>query len=136
MNKLFFFLVVLLIGCSQRDINAVEINDTSSGKATREISIGEKGKVKLRVDLKEEKELQDAVDKGHQPWRQVPIDVAHAALLANNIDRSIRYENCELASEADNEAIVKCKDEKTYRVYLKRLIRPKGIWTAIEVDIK
>lgn len=134
MNKCFLFLVGLFISCSQIDISAVEMNDISSGKAARGFDIKESEKMKLSVDLEEEKKLQLAVDRGHQPWRLLPIDVAYAALLANNIGGDILHENCSLVSEADNVAIVKCRGARSYIVHLKRLVKPGGIWTATDID--
>lgn len=79
--------------------------------------------------------MQLEVDKGHQPWRLDPIAVAHAVLIAG-IDNNIAYNNCQLISETDNEAQVKCKSNKNYIVGLKRLIQTKGIWTAAYIQVE
>ena len=88
----------------------------------------------IPVNLNSEKELQLEVDKGHQPWRLEPTDVAQAELITD-LDKNIKYDDCHLQSESDFEAIVVCKDSKIYSVYLKRLIRKKGIWTVTEIQI-
>lgn len=94
--------------------------------------IGER--ISLTIDSDTEQKIQTEVDKGHQPWRLEPIDVAHAALLL--IDQHTNYNNCKLSSETDREAIVECSNEGYYLIYLKRMIRPGGIWTAIEIERK
>jgi len=82
--------------------------------------------------LEKEKQLQLEVNKGHQPWRLEPVDVAHAALIAS-INIKVPFEKCRLLSESKREAIVKCTDIKNYTVTLKQLIQTKGIWTATEI---
>ncbi len=89
--------------------------------------------IKLAVDLKKEKELQQEVDKGHQPWRLEPLDVAYATIPTT--DKKVAYENCTLESETSNEAVVKCEGEKMYVVSLKRLVREHGIWTAVQIEV-
>lgn len=89
--------------------------------------------IKLTVDLNKEKELQQEVDKGHQPWRLEPLDVAYATIPTT--DKKVAYKNCTLEFEANNEAVVKCKGEKMYVVYLKQLVRKHGIWTAVQIEI-
>lgn len=106
--------------------------------ANAPVSYGESGQKTKRItvpfDLEQEKQLQSEVDKGHQPWRLEPLDVAHVALLTNiNVD--VPVEKCTLSSVANRKADVKCKDSKNYTVRLKQLIHPKGIWTATEIQV-
>jgi len=106
--------------------------------ANAPVSYGENGQKTKRItvpfELEKEKQLQSEVDKGHQPWRLEPLDVAHVALLAN-IHIEVPVERCALSSVANREAVVKCKDSKNYTLRLKQLIRPKGIWTATEIQV-
>ncbi|MBI5844771.1 MAG: hypothetical protein HZB23_08915 [Deltaproteobacteria bacterium] len=90
--------------------------------------------VKMTVNIENERQLQKAVNDGHQPWRLAPADVAHAAVLSVNDKAS--YDNCHLIRQTDKEAWVKCTSQKEdYLVYLKRLVEPKGIWTAVSMEI-
>ncbi len=91
-------------------------------------------KIVFAVDLEKEKQLQLEVDRGHQPWRLEPVDVAYAQLAT--IDKSIMYDRCQLISETNLEAVVSCKTTKRYVVHLKRLVRPKGIWTATNIQVE
>ncbi len=123
MNKLFILLsiLILVVNCSG---NVESINNNLKGSK----------KIEFKIDLTDEKKLQTEVDNGHQPWRLEPIDVAYASL--SNIDKNITYKDCHLIYEKDIEAKVKCKNSKNYLIYLKRLIRPDGIWTTISIEIE
>ena len=130
MNKMLlvlFAIISLIISCSKGDDSTTNKSVDNQVTATGQI-------IKLKVNIEEEKELQQAVDNGHQPWRLEPIDVAHVALM--EIDKNIRYENCTLVSEKDREAVVNCRGTRTYIVYLKQIVREKnGIWTATQIEI-
>lgn len=90
--------------------------------------------VKLNVDSEEEERLQKAADKGYQPWRNNPVDVAHAALV--NGGANVAVKDCNLLSEKGDEAVVVAKDKKgDYKVICKRLVKTGGIWTATEVEV-
>jgi len=95
----------------------------------------QKSQITLPLDLEKEKQLQVEVDKGHQPWRLEPVEVAHAALIAS-LDVTFPIERCSLLSKTDHEAIVKCTDRKSFTVTLKQLTRPKSIWTATGIRIQ
>lgn len=88
----------------------------------------------IRFDPEKEKQLQVEVDKGRQPWRLEPVDVAHAALISI-IDVKMPFEKCKLSSKINREAIVQCTDVKEYTVKLKQLIRANGIWTATGIQV-
>ncbi len=90
---------------------------------------------KLAYDLAEERKLQEAVDNGGQTWRKNPVDVAHAALI--NQGANVRIEDCAVVGEEEEDhRMVEVKGaDGTYRVHLRRLVRPGGIWTATEIDI-
>jgi hypothetical protein len=88
----------------------------------------------LKVDLKEETKLQEAVDAGHEPWRLEAIDVAYEAIISN-VDKNAKYENCTLLSETQDKALIRYKGSKTYLITVKKLVKPNknGIWTATEI---
>ena len=137
MNKILIALCIissLIISCSPRGKNSEKSADSIINKSAESQTTINNQVIKLAVDLKKEKELQQEVDKGHQPWRLEPIDVAYATTPTT--DKKVAYENCTLISETSNESVVKCKGEKMYVVYLKRLVREHGIWTAVQIEIK
>jgi hypothetical protein len=91
-------------------------------------------KITLSVDMEKERRLQTEVDNGHQPWRLEPVDVAYADLIST-VKATVPFEKCNLSSESANEAVVQCSETKNYIIKLKRLVRPKGIWTTTEIRI-
>jgi hypothetical protein len=91
-------------------------------------------RIEIKVNIEGERKLQTAVDRGHQPWRLDPIDTAHAALV--EIDETVSYDTCGVVSETDVEARVECRGKSRYVVVLKRLVKPKGIWTATTIEIQ
>jgi hypothetical protein len=121
MNKVFFSSMIIL-GL------LISVNNI----ALCESNIKTKNIVKVDVNLEEQKRLQAEVDNGHQPWRLETLDVAFAALT--DIDKSIKYENCNLSSKTNNKAYVVCKGTKSYLVNLKRIVKPNGIWTAVSIE--
>ena len=92
------------------------------------------GEITIPFDLETERQLQIEVDKGHQPWRLVPIDVAHAAIITL-LKVDVPFDKCIFLSEADREVTIKCIDVQSYTVRLKQLVRAKGIWTATQIQI-
>lgn len=90
-------------------------------------------KMELNVDLSEEKRLQEAADNGTQAWRKDAADVAHAALINQGINAKI--EDCKIIEDHKYHLIVnaKCKDGD-FKIHLKKLVKPDGIWTATEID--
>lgn len=90
-------------------------------------------RIVLKVNLKYEKFVQDEVDKGHQPWRLNAVDVAYATLAP--IDKNVKYEDCKSVNETGDQSTVQCKSSQNYIVYLRKLVRPDGIWTATDIEI-
>jgi hypothetical protein len=133
MNRLIIIVCILtsvIIGCPGKEKSKVE----TTAPKTHENMPGSET-IKLKVDLGVERKLQADVDKGHQPWRLEPIDVAHAALTME-ANKNIKYENCKLISQTDSDAVVECTEmNQLYIAHLKRLVRNKGIWTATEIEI-
>src|SRR5271169_2540282 len=56
-------------------------------------------KIIMKIKLDKEKQLQTEVDKGHQPWRLEPVDVAYAAVAS--IDNNVKHKKCQLVTETD-----------------------------------
>lgn len=90
--------------------------------------------IELHPNLAEQEELQAAVDRGHQPWRLEPVDVAIAALV--DIEKNLKLSDCRLAYEDKSTARVDCKVSKDYSVLLRRIVKPNGIWMAVSVTIR
>lgn len=120
MKKLLISLFIILFslaGCSK------EVASINADKKT----------IELPIDLAKEEKIQVEVDNGHQPWRLEPLDVAYTALTT--IDEKVDYKNCRLITKENTETTVECKNENKYHVFLKRLVRPNGIWTAVSVEV-
>lgn len=91
--------------------------------------------IELPVDMNLERETQRAVENGHQPWRLFPEQVA-CAVLSNRF-KDTRFDDCKLESEDKGRAIASARVGKIqYRVYLERLIKTDGIWTATKIEIQ
>ncbi len=105
-----------------------------NGGSSKYISAHTK-KIRLKVNVDSERQLQAEVDKGHQPWRLNAVDVA-AATLSHFEKQDIATDACVLESTTEQEAIVKYVGRHLYRVRLKRLVKPKGIWTAVEIEVR
>ena len=91
------------------------------------------GRIKLKVDLRNEQKLQKAVDNGHQPWRLDPLEVACVS-LKGYLKKGIKKDQCFLINKSDDTVFVEYRDIKKYTVQLKRIVRRDGIWTAEEID--
>lgn len=88
---------------------------------------------KLNVDIDKEKKYQDAADKGYQPWKRNAMDVAEECLINTGV--GARKGECKVLSDDGANAIVfvNTKDGN-FKVKLKRLVKPDGIWTATEIE--
>lgn len=86
--------------------------------------------IKIPYNVEQERQLQKGVDKGHQPWRLNPAEVAHVAILVYASD-SIPLENCVVLLKNNTESTAQCLN---YKVYLKKLFGEKGIWTAVTIE--
>lgn len=109
--------------------------DPSRSGPDKAIEPDTNGSIKLNVDMRSEKKLRAEVDAGHQPWRLEPIDVAVASISAQ-FDADVDSDKCVVTSESQEEAVVRCPSERVYYVKLKRLLRPNGIWTPVEIETK
>lgn len=87
--------------------------------------------INISYNVEQERQLQKEVDKGHQPWRLNPAEVAHIAILVYASD-SMSSENCVVSITNNLENTVHCNN---YKVYLKKLFGERGIWTATKIEI-
>ena len=89
--------------------------------------------MKINVDIDEQKKSQEASDQGFRKWKNNAVDVAEECIIGKGIGAP---SECEVLAESENEASVRVKTEKdgTFKVKLKRLVKPGGIWTATEVE--
>ena len=118
-------LTFFIAGCSKSEEAVAHTNAKKNVKV-----------YKLNVSMDNEKKLQATVENGNQLWRKSAKDVAHAALINEGVN--VKIEDCQILSENNQESIVAVKDNKglSYKVILKKLINPDGIWTAVEIDMK
>lgn len=88
---------------------------------------------KFNVDMDREKKYQDAADKGYQPWKRDAVEVAKECLI--NTGTGAPTGDCKILSSDEREAkvAVSTKDGR-FKVTLKRLVKPDGIWTATEIE--
>lgn len=116
-----FIFFVSISACVSKDENKVQ-EDKSAKKVQ-----------KLNVDMETERKHQDAADKGYQPWKKNAADVAEECLINTGI--GARKGECKILSEDATNAVVfiNTKDGN-FKVTLKRLVKPDGIWTATEVE--
>jgi uncharacterized protein DUF4431 len=90
--------------------------------------------VRPRIDIEDLKKLQESVDEGHQPWRFDPIMVACSEIAFPEATRTCWRES-RVESPSSTEAVVTFTAESGYYVvYLQRLVRPDGIWTATRIE--
>lgn len=121
LSILYIMILLTSFGCFDQNTFAYNTDET-------------KQKKEFNIDLEAERKVQSDVDKGHQPWRLDPVDVAYATIITMNSD--LKYEKCHLASFDALTAQVVCTDTNNkYIILLKRLIKPKGIWTVMSLEI-
>ena len=120
-------IAALLVACSRV---SGDTEKSSKGPGIKEP--GPKEVIMLKVDVEEEKRLQQEVDKGHQPWRLETISVALAAVAS--IDESVDESKCTEVGRGESEASVLCNGKARYLVKLKRIVRSDGIWTAESIE--
>jgi len=96
---------------------------------------GNKGRVKVPVDLEIVKANQQQVDRGSSPWQLDPLQVA---LTFVNMEINPAGINGQFELVANNGAlaVVKVSEGPIAQVYLERLIRQDetGIWTVVGYD--
>ena len=81
--------------------------------------------------------------EGHQPWRinaeWVACTEIGSLLLQKNVKPDRDLSECLKMAKTEDQAtkaiVTVQKDETTYRVYLERLVRPDGIWTARKIEV-
>ena len=106
-------------------------------KSKEEGNNGQAGKSskiqKLNVDMDTEKRYQDAADLGYQPWKRNAVEVAEECLINTGV--GARKGECRVLSDDGANAIVYVNTKDgNFKVKLKRLVKPGGIWTATEIE--
>lgn len=89
--------------------------------------------LKINVDIDTQKRLQSAADQGFKPWKNDAIEVAKECIIGKGIGAP---GEARILSKDENVAVVhvNTKKEGNFKVSLKRLVKPGGIWTATEVE--
>jgi hypothetical protein len=133
--SVFLFTILIVNGCkgvSSSHGNAHKDEAIDEGSAKK----NEPTIIQVNPNMKEEKKIQQAADNGGMKWMLNPIDVVHANMITRGIN--VKIEDCHIAKEDDKHAVVsvKSKDGKDFDVLVERLIRPGGIWTVTQIEIK
>lgn len=105
-------------------------------------SEGNKGQVKVPVDMEIVKASQQQVDRGSSPWQLDPLQVAltfvNLEITPEGIvgEPTISAASFELVSNNGALAVVKVSEGPIAKVYLERLVRQDetGIWTVVGYD--
>ena len=132
-RNLALFLIAITFSVSGCEPDKNQQGDTSETKSQQKQD-EKKKKLKLNVDMEREKKQQEATDLGYKPWKLKVVDVAEECIISKGIGASTG--ECTVLSENETEAVVRVKTVKegTFKVFLKRLVKPGGIWTATEVE--
>lgn len=113
---------VLVISCGTKPMEEGKAKAVQSSKIQ-----------KLNVDMDTEKRYQDAADKGYQPWKRDAVEVAKECLI--NTGTGASSGECRILSQDTSNAVVRVNTKDgTFKVSLKRLVKPDGIWTATEIE--
>lgn len=112
----------LVIGCGTKPVEEGKVRAVQSSKIQ-----------KLNVDMDTEKRYQDAADKGYQPWKRDAVEVAKECLI--NTGTGASSGECQILLQDTSNAVVRVNTKDgTFKVSLKRLVKPDGIWTATEIE--
>ena len=89
--------------------------------------------MKINIDMEAERKSQEASDQGFRTWKNKAKDVAEECIIGKGIGAP---SECEVLAESETEATVRVvtKKDGVFKVKLKKLVRPDGIWTATEVE--
>ncbi|MBI5892743.1 MAG: hypothetical protein HZB79_03665 [Deltaproteobacteria bacterium] len=125
MKNIIYILIILLFvfsGCTKNEEAVAHTNNDKNIKA-----------YKINISMDNEKRIQETFENGNQMWRKNAKDVAHAALINEGVN--VKIEDCKILSENGKEAIISASDKKgnPYKVICKKLFKPDGIWTAVEI---
>lgn len=125
---LLVFSTLQIYGCESR---------TDAGKLhaakNEENQQSEKKVMKLNIDMEHQEKSQLSADQGFQPWRNNPVDVAEESIIGLGIGST--EGRSAVLSENDSDAEVRVESNSgIYKVSLKRLVRPDGIWTSTEIE--
>ena len=87
-----------------------------------------------RIDIEKLKELQRSVDEGHQPWWLDPMMVACSEMAFPEDTRTCWSESSVEMPSRTQTVVTFHASSGHYIVYLERLVRPDGIWTAMRIE--
>lgn len=126
MKNIIYILIISLFvfsGCTKNEEAVAHTNNDKNIKA-----------YKINISMDNEKRIQETFENGNQMWRKNPKDVAHAALINEGVN--VKIEDCKVLSENEKETVISANDKKgdSYKIICKRLFKPYGIWTAVEID--
>lgn len=121
-----FFLFALFAACEPSSKSEKPVS--AEPKKERKV-------MKLNIDFEREKQFQSAADQGFKPWKNKVVDVAEECIISAGIGAPVETK---IISENETVAVVSVatKKEGTFKVTLKKLVQPGGIWTATEVEKK
>ena len=89
--------------------------------------------MKLNIDMEHQAKAQSSADQGFQPWRNNAIDVAEESIISLGIGST--EGKSVVLSENKSDAVVRIESNSgIYKVSLKRLVRPDGIWTSTRIE--
>lgn len=126
---LFISLLFISLGCEY------ETKASKGGEVTiQKEAVNPKNKVmKLNIDMDHQEKAQMSTDQGFQPWRNNPIDVAEESIISLGIGSS--EGKSVVLSENQSDAEVRVESNSgTYKVSLKKIVRPDGIWTSTRIE--
>jgi hypothetical protein len=91
--------------------------------------------IEIPIDLEKQNEFQRTVESGSERWRLDAEEVACDYLRARPETHSVSY--CWVRKQSKTAAFVTTVVNKTeYRVYLRRLVKPDGIWTPVKLEVE
>jgi len=120
--------IFLISGCKEDSKQAGETTPKDLYKEDNKQKV-----FKINVDMDTQERLQSAADQGFKPWKNDVIEVARECIIGEGIGAP---GECTILSEDNTRAVVRVdtKKEGAFKVTLKRLVRPNGIWTATEIE--
>ncbi len=120
--------LVIGAGCESNTGSANADTASAEKRGTQKKKI-----MNININMEHQEKAQLAADKGFQPWRNNPVDVAEESIISLGIG-STKGKSV-LLSESEKEASVRVESNSgIYQVGLKRLVRPDGIWTSTKIE--
>ena len=113
------------------------------GAQIQQLQIRQVEVIELPVDFARQRKTQLAFDEGHQPWRTEAKSVACAEiahlLSEGKVKPELQLPACVDEAKTEEEAtkalVTVQRNNLQYRVYLERLVKTDGIWTARKIEV-